>query len=88
MSRQTNFKIETVYHTLINSAWFLTFVRHEDNSVTIIQYERDHMDIEYGMKKGKPVENGHRQVIQIELEGTIESEFLDVRNPNHVFSYK
>jgi hypothetical protein len=88
MTRQTEFKIETVCHTLINSAWFLTFVKHDDDTVTILQYERDHMDIEYGMRRGQPVETTGRLVVMIEVEGITEKYRYVVRNPNHVFSYK
>jgi hypothetical protein len=85
MFKQSYFEIETCYHTLINSTWFCTFVRHDDETVTILQYERDHMRMDGDMRYGKPIEEkGTRIVTHLDVDGSC---FI-VRNSQHVFNYK
>lgn len=77
-------RIETGYHTLIDSHWFLTVAFHDDETVTVIEYKRDHIATNRDMRHAYVVEGDKRIVTHVDFDGSS----YKVRNPMHVFDYK
>lgn len=80
----THLRIETGYRMLIDSAWFLTVAFHDDETVTVIEYKRDHIPRDRDMRRAWPVENSARTITHVEFDGST----FKVRNPSHVFNYR
>lgn len=80
----SHLRIETGYRVMIESAWFVTVAFHDDETVTLIEYKRDHIEIDRDMRQANVVEGEGRIVTHVEFDGST----FKVRNPAHVFDYR
>lgn len=80
----SHLRIETGYRVIIQSAWFVTVAFHDDETVTLIEYKRDHIEIDRDMRHAFVVEGEDRIVTHVDFDGSL----FKVRNPAHVFDYR